>query len=48
VQHEICVEKVLVIGRLSTEGITKVAFGGSQVTCERVAVQDCPFQRAWR
>jgi len=35
VHHEIREEEVLVIGRLSAEGITKMAFGGSQVTRER-------------
>ena len=35
VQHEIREEEVVVIGRLSAEGITKMAFGGSQVTRER-------------
>ena len=33
--HEIREEEVLVIGRLTAEGITKMAFGGSQVTRER-------------
>jgi len=35
VHHEIREEEVLVIGRLTAEGITKMAFGGSQVTRER-------------
>ena len=35
VQHEIREEEVVVIGRLSAEGITKMAFGGSKVTRER-------------
>ena len=35
VHHEIREEEALVIGRLSAEGITKMAFGGSQVTRER-------------
>jgi Rad52/22 family double-strand break repair protein len=35
VHHEIREEEVLVIGRLSADGITKMAFGGSQVTRER-------------
>jgi hypothetical protein len=34
-QHEIREEEVVVIGRLTAEGITKMAFGGSQVTRER-------------
>ena len=33
--HEIREEEVLVIGRLTTERIVKMAFGGSQVTRER-------------
>src|SRR5207249_6616074 len=32
VHHEIREEEVLVIGRLTAEGIVKMAFGGSQVT----------------
>jgi hypothetical protein len=35
VHHEIREEEVLVIGRLTADGITKMAFGGSQVTRER-------------
>ena len=35
VHHEVREEEVLVIGRLTAEGITKMAFGGSQVTRER-------------
>jgi hypothetical protein len=35
VHHEIREEEVVVIGRLTAEGITKMAFGGSQVTRER-------------
>ena len=35
VQHEIREEEVLVLGRLSADGISKMAFGGSQVTRER-------------
>ena len=35
VHHEIREEEVLVIGRLSADGIVKMAFGGSQVTRER-------------
>jgi len=35
VQHEVREEEVVVIGRLTTEGITKMAFGGSQVMRER-------------
>ena len=35
VHHEIREEEVVVIGRLTTEGIVKMAFGGSQVTRER-------------
>src|SRR5713101_4810555 len=39
VHHEIREEEVLVIGRLTAEGITKMAFGGSQVTRERESGQ---------
>jgi hypothetical protein len=35
VHHEIREEEVLVVGRLSADGIVKMAFGGSQVTRER-------------
>src|SRR5262245_14351570 len=35
VHHEVREEEVVVIGRLSAEGIVKMAFGGSQVTRER-------------
>jgi hypothetical protein len=35
VHHEIREEEVLVLGRLSADGISKMAFGGSQVTRER-------------
>jgi hypothetical protein len=35
VQHEIREEEVLVLAKLTAEGITKMAFGGSQVTRER-------------
>ena len=35
VHHEIREEEVVVIGRLSAEGITKMQFGVSQVTRER-------------
>ncbi|MEK7446938.1 MAG: Rad52/Rad22 family DNA repair protein, partial [candidate division NC10 bacterium] len=35
VQHEIREEEVVVIGRLSAEGITKMQFGVSQITREK-------------
>ena len=35
VHHEVREEEVVVIGRLTAEGIVKMAFGGSQVTRER-------------
>jgi len=35
VHHEIREEEVIVVGKLSAEGIVKMAFGGSQVTRER-------------
>ena len=35
VHHEIREEEVLVLGKLSAEGIIKMQFGGSQVTRER-------------
>jgi hypothetical protein len=35
VHHEVREEEVLVIGRLSADGVVKMAFGGSQVTRER-------------
>jgi len=39
VHHEIREEEVLVIGRLSADGIVKMAFGGSQITRERESGQ---------
>ena len=39
VHHEIREEEVVVIGRLTAEGIVKMAFGGSQVTRERESGQ---------
>jgi hypothetical protein len=39
VHHEVREEEVLVIGRLTADGITKMAFGGSQVTRERESGQ---------
>jgi hypothetical protein len=39
--HEIREEEVIVLGKLTAEAVTKMAFGASQVTRERESRSSC-------